>query len=76
MILIINTSGKDLEFVLDDKYKSVAVEKQSVALPTETEKFLQESECSQVRRPSQTRHIVRRTGKRCAPDSSVQCRTS
>lgn len=43
MILVINTSGKDLEFVLDDKYKSVAVEKQSVALPLECEKFI--SEC-------------------------------
>ena len=42
MILIINTSGKDLEFVLDDKYKSVAVEKQSVALPTECEMFITE----------------------------------
>lgn len=42
MILIINTSGKDLEFVLDDKYKSVAVEKQSVALPTECERFITE----------------------------------
>lgn len=43
MILIINTSGKDLEFVLGDKYKSVAVEKQSVALPAECEKFITES---------------------------------
>jgi tRNA threonylcarbamoyl adenosine modification protein YeaZ len=43
MILVINTSGKDLEFVLGDKYKSVAVEKQSVALPVECEKFI--SEC-------------------------------
>lgn len=42
MILVINTSGKDLEFVLDDKYKSVAVEKQSIALPTECEKFITE----------------------------------
>lgn len=42
MILIINTSGKDLEFVLDDKYKSVVAEKQSVALPTECEKFITE----------------------------------
>ena len=42
MILIINTSGKDLEFVLDDNYKSVAVEKQSVALPAECEKFIAE----------------------------------
>ena len=40
MILIINTSGKDLEFVLDDKYKSVVVEKQSVALPVECDKFI------------------------------------
>ena len=44
MILIINTSGGNLEFVLGDKYKSVAVEKQSVALPIETEKFLHESD--------------------------------
>lgn len=42
MILIINTSGKDLEFVLGDNYKSVATEKQSVALPVECEKFLNE----------------------------------
>ena len=43
MILVINTSGGNLEFVLDEKYKSVAVEKQSVALPAECEKFI--SEC-------------------------------
>lgn len=42
MILIINTSGKDLEFVLGDKYKSVATEKQSVALPAQCEKFIAE----------------------------------
>lgn len=42
MILIINTSGKDLEFVLGNKYKSVSVEKQSVALATECEKFMDE----------------------------------
>ena len=42
MILVINTSDKDLEFVLGDKYKSVAVEKQSVALPVECEKFIVE----------------------------------
>ena len=42
MILIINTSGKDLEFVLGDNYKSVAVEKQSVALPAQCEKFIAE----------------------------------
>jgi len=40
MILIINTSGDYLEFVLDDKYARVSVEKQSIALPTETEKFI------------------------------------
>ena len=43
MILIINTSGKDLEFVLDDKYKSVFAEKQSLSLPVQTEKFIVES---------------------------------
>ena len=43
MILIINTSGNNLEFVLDDKYTSVQVEKQSVALPVECEKFLTQS---------------------------------
>lgn len=42
MILVINTSGKDLEFVLGDKYKAVATEKQSVALPAECEKFIAE----------------------------------
>lgn len=46
MILIINTSRANLEFVLDDKYKSVVVEKQSVALPIETEKFIIESGAS------------------------------
>ena len=44
MILLINTSGSNLEFVLDDAHKSVEVEKQSVALPTECEKFI--TECS------------------------------
>ncbi len=42
MILIINTSGNNLEFVLDNKYKSVDVEKQSIALPVECEKFIAE----------------------------------
>ena len=42
MILIINSSGADLEFVLDDKYKRVATDKQSLALPIETEKFITE----------------------------------
>lgn len=43
MIFIINTAGSGLEFVLDNKHKSVMVEKQSVALPTEAEKFLAEN---------------------------------
>lgn len=43
MILIINTTEKNLEFVLGNNYKSVTVEKQSVALPAECEKFI--SEC-------------------------------
>ncbi|MBP5363956.1 MAG: tRNA (adenosine(37)-N6)-threonylcarbamoyltransferase complex dimerization subunit type 1 TsaB [Alphaproteobacteria bacterium] len=42
MILVINSSGGDLEFVLDTQYKRVSTEKQSVALPTETEKFITE----------------------------------
>ena len=42
MILLINTSGSNLEFVLDDAHKSVEVEKQSIALPTECEKFITE----------------------------------
>lgn len=43
MILIINTAGRDLEFVLGEHHKTVAVEKQSVALPVECEKFITES---------------------------------
>lgn len=43
MILIINTAGKDLEFVLDNNHKLVAVEKQSIALPVECERFITES---------------------------------
>jgi len=42
MILIINSSGNDLEFVLDGNYRRVTTEKQSLALPTETEKFMTE----------------------------------
>jgi tRNA threonylcarbamoyl adenosine modification protein YeaZ len=42
MILIINTSDKDIEFVLGNNYKSVAVEKQSTALAPECEKFITE----------------------------------
>ncbi len=43
MILVINTSGAGLEFVLNDKYKHVDAEKQSVALPVECERFLSEN---------------------------------
>lgn len=42
MILIINTSGNGLEFVLDGQHKSVVVEKQSVALPAMAESFIAE----------------------------------
>lgn len=42
MILVINTSGANLEFVLGNEYKSVVVEKQSIALPQECEKFIAE----------------------------------
>lgn len=43
MILIINTSGTGLEFVLDDKYIHIDAEKQSVALPVECERFLNDN---------------------------------
>lgn len=42
MILVINTSGAGLEFVLNDKYKHIDTEKQSIALPDQAEKFLAE----------------------------------
>ncbi len=42
MILIINTSGTGLDFVLDDAFKHVDVEKQSIALAAEAEKFITE----------------------------------
>ncbi len=40
MILIINTSGAALEFVLGDKYAHLDVEKQSSALPAATQEFM------------------------------------
>ena len=40
MILVINTSGVGLEFVLDDKYKHVDTEKQSAELPAACADFL------------------------------------
>lgn len=43
MILTINTSGTGLDFVLDNKTKHVDTEKQSLSLPLEAEKFLQEN---------------------------------
>ncbi len=42
MILVINTSGNGLEFVLDVHHKRVAVEKQSIALPAAAESFITE----------------------------------
>jgi tRNA threonylcarbamoyl adenosine modification protein YeaZ len=42
MIFIINTSGAGLEFVLNEHYKSLDVEKQSLALPAAAESFLAE----------------------------------
>lgn len=42
MILIINTSGNGLEFLLDEHYKKIETNKQSSSLPIETEKFLLE----------------------------------
>ena len=43
MILVINTATDGLEFLLNDKFKHIDVEKQSIALPVETEKFLKEN---------------------------------
>lgn len=43
MILIINTSSSGIGLLLDKKYKFVEAEKQSISLPTETEKFLTEN---------------------------------
>jgi len=42
MILLINTSGGGLEFALGAAHKQIAVEKQSVALAPECEKFMTE----------------------------------
>ena len=42
MILIINTSGTGIEFVLGDQYKSVTAEKQSTALPAAADEFMTE----------------------------------
>ena len=42
MILVINTSGTGLEFVLGEHHKSVVVEKQSIALPAAAESFIYE----------------------------------
>ena len=43
MIFIINTINNGIEFLLDDKIKSIYTDKQSVALPIEAEKFLKEN---------------------------------
>ena len=56
MILIINTSGTGLEFVLDKHHKSLSVEKQSLALPTAAESFL--TECGATWRDVTTIGVV------------------
>ncbi len=43
MILIINTSGTGIEFVLGDKYLHIDAEKQSIALPAAAEEFIKQS---------------------------------
>ncbi len=43
MILIIDTSSSGISLLLDNKYKFVESEKQSLSLPVETEKFLKEN---------------------------------
>ncbi len=43
MILVINTSGNGIELLLDDKHTTIQSEKQAIALPAETEKFLSEN---------------------------------
>lgn len=43
MILIINTSGNGIDLVLNDKFKHIDAEKQAIALPDATEKFLCEN---------------------------------
>ena len=42
MILVINTAGAGLEFVLGEQHTRVDAEKQSVTLPTACEKFMHE----------------------------------
>jgi len=43
MILIINTSSRDIELLLDNKYTHITAEKQSTALPTAVNTFLAEN---------------------------------
>ncbi len=44
MLLVINTANDGLDFLLEQKVKHIDVEKQSIALPLETEKFLNEND--------------------------------
>ena len=46
MILVINTSGDGIELLLDDKYKRLEVEKQSITLPTAVMDFMKENNVS------------------------------
>ena len=43
MILAINTSGNDIELVLDDKYTKIDTQKQSIALPGTVVNFMKEN---------------------------------
>ena len=43
MILIINTSGDGIDLVIDNKYKHLDAEKQSIALPSAVMNFMQEN---------------------------------
>lgn len=43
MILIINTSGRDIELLLDDKHMHIEAKKQSTALPTAVNDFLSQN---------------------------------
>lgn len=46
MILIINTSNNGIDLVLGDNYVHIDAEKQAIALPQATEKFLQQNNIS------------------------------
>ncbi|MCQ2562466.1 MAG: tRNA (adenosine(37)-N6)-threonylcarbamoyltransferase complex dimerization subunit type 1 TsaB [Alphaproteobacteria bacterium] len=43
MYLIINTSGKDIELLLNDKYLKIQAEKQAIGLPTAVKTILEQN---------------------------------